>query len=543
MKIRLTHFLYLTLLLITACAAPPASPAPASTQANAPLTPPPAALTVTVPLNSPAALTPTPELVDSGQPQVTDLWVDALRGSDQADGLSAETALQTLSAAWEKIPSAQELAGGYRIRLQPGNYPEQSLPVYWEARYGSFQHPIVVQGQGSSPEQVNLQAFVNVYDSRYLYFENLSIQTHGDVFHCEKCDHLLIRNVIMNGFGEAHEVLKVNQSQYVYVENSDLSGAYENALDFVAVQFGHLVGSRLHEAADWCGYVKGGSAYLRVEGNEFFNCGTGGFTAGQGTGFQYMVAPWLTYEAFDIRVLNNLIHDTEGAGLGVNGGYNILLAHNTLYRVGSRSHVLEVVYGARSCDGQPGDEGRERCQQYLQAGGWGTTQVDNGENYVNIGNRNIWIYNNIIYNPAGFHSTYQQFAIYGPRQNPAGSGLDLAVSDDNLQIKGNLIWNGETSQPLGIEGPDEGCQPENPTCNEAQLRTENVINRLEPHFADPAGGDFTPQGDWLTQVSAYPIPEFGWELADIPAGQAANPVTRDFIGRERAVPLAGAWLP
>ena len=60
---------------------------------------------------------------------------------------------------------------------------------------------------------------------------------------------------------------------------------------------------------------------------------------GQGTGLQFMTAPWLHYEAYGIRVVNNIVHDTEGAGLGVNGGYNVLIAWNTLYRVGRRSHV------------------------------------------------------------------------------------------------------------------------------------------------------------------------------------------------------------
>ena len=46
----------------------------------------------------------------------------------------------------------------------------------------------------------------------------------------------------------------------------------------------------------------GGSAYISVSENEFFDCGTGGFTAGQGTGLEYMVAPWLHYSAYAITV-------------------------------------------------------------------------------------------------------------------------------------------------------------------------------------------------------------------------------------------------
>jgi len=100
-----------------------------------------------------------------------------------------------------------------------------------------------------------------------------------------------------------------------------VSGAWNVAVDFVACQYGHLVGNRIHNAGDWACYLKGGSAYFRVEANEFYDAGNGGFSTGQGTGFEFMVSPWLHYEAYDIKAINNLIHDTAGAGLGVNGGY------------------------------------------------------------------------------------------------------------------------------------------------------------------------------------------------------------------------------
>jgi hypothetical protein len=536
------------ILWLAACAPQAGTDSPAPGPAATEVVSSPTAPAVNTPANN-ASLPPPPAqplpagYYDPGNPALIDLWVDPLNGNDNADGLNPASALQTFEAAWRKIPIGETLSSGYRIRLQPGDYPAESLPNYWESRYGSYAAPIFIQGQGSEAGQVVLRGFVNVYDTRYIYFENLSILTPGDAFHCEKCDHLLIRNVIMNGYGEAHEVVKINQSQYVFIESSDLAGTYENVIDFVAVQYGHILRNHLHDAEDWCAYVKGGSAYLRVEANELYNCGTGGFTAGQGTGFQFMTAPWLTYEAYDVRVVNNIIHDTEGAGLGVNGGYNILLAHNTLYRVGSRSHGIEVVFGMRSCDGQPGDEGRERCQQYLDAGGWGTTEVDNGEHYIKIPNRNVFIYNNILYNPGGFRSEYQHFAIYGPRQNPAQSGLTRAVSDANLQIRGNLFWNGDAGMPLGIEDSDQGCQPANPTCNAAQLRAENAINSLEPRFADPANNDFTPVGNWLDEYIGYTIPEFVWELPNIPPGALQNDIRLDARGQERQTLVPGAILP
>src|SRR5258706_794028 len=328
---------------------------------------------------------------DTGSPALADLWVDPVNGNDANDGSSPTSAFQTVDAAWGHIPSGADLATGVRINLKPGNYAVANLPNYWEARHGTFSAPIFIQGTGTAPGQVVLQGNVNMYDVRYLYFDNLSIVPNppGDAFHCELCDHLLLRHMVLSSgaANQGQETVKVNQSQYVYIENSDISHAWDNAIDFVAVQYAHIINNHIHDADDWCAYTKGGSAYIRVEANEIDHCGTGGFTAGQGTGFQFMVAPWLQYEAYDVKVVNNLIHDTDGAGLGVNGGYNILLAYNTMYRVGNRDHVIEVVFGLGSCDGQLTDPDQARCQTYLDAGGGARTGGDAGPHELMSANK------------------------------------------------------------------------------------------------------------------------------------------------------------
>lgn len=287
--------------------------------------------------------------------------------------------------------------------------------------------------------------------------------------------------------------------------------------------------------------MKGGSAYFHIEGNEIYNCGTGGFTAGQGSGFEYMVSPWLHYEAYDIKFVNNIIHDTQGAGMGVNGVYNILLAYNTLYRVGANSHLIEVVFGLRSCDGDAA-----RCSANLSAGGWGTTAV--GADGEPIPDRNVFIYNNIIYNPPGYQSQWQHFTIMGPRTPSAGSNMPSpSVTDANLQIRGNLIWNGGADMPLGIEDPSQGCQDVDPTCNAAQLRADNTINTIQPQLVNPAGGDFHPtKGGSVFGVTTYPIPDFGWDDVPtpptVPAGDLNNHILEDHDGQPRLWPgIPGAY--
>jgi hypothetical protein len=188
----------------------------------------------------------------------------------------------------------------------------------------------------------------------------------------------------------------------------------------------------------------------------------------------------LTYEASNITIIDNVIHHTDGAAFGVNGGYDILIANNIAYRVGSRSHILEVTHGLRSCDGYT-----DLCAANLEAGGWGMATVGVE---IFIPSENVYIINNVIENPMGFQSQWQHFFIAGPR-SPAPTS-DPAVVDTHLIIAGNLIINADDTHPLGIE--DSGaCAESNPTCNAAQLRRDNAINTLSRALTDPENGDFS----------------------------------------------------
>ena len=484
-----------------------------------------------------------PPRFDIGQPVLSNLWVNPVTGSDAASGTASNQALRTLAEAWARIPQGVTLTNhGYRIYLLPGDYAESALPVYWESRHGSLQAPVVVQAH-SGPGTVRLHGYLNIYDCRYLYLIDFNAVTDpgygggGDVLHLAECRNVLVRGVTLNGFDGAvnqpQETVKANQCQYLYFEECDIGGAEQNAVDFVAVQYGHVVNCRIHDAEDWIMYVKGGSAQLRIEGNEFYRGRVGGFTAGQGTGFEYMVNPWLHHEASDIKFINNVIHHTAIAGFGVNGGYNILFAYNTLYRVGTNDHLFEAMPGGRGCDGEPA-----ACQSNRTAGGWGPVTLGEGDPF--IPNRNVFVYNNVFYNPPGAFQGWQHFNIGGPVVPPAGTGVaNPARADENLQIRGNLIWSGNGSTPLGVEECETcGCQAGNPTCNEAQLLAENTINTVHPQLRNPEAGDYRPTiTGALWGVTTYAIPEFpgGDRPAPplAPTGLLSNTVPRERAGASR----------
>ncbi|MBI2440468.1 MAG: right-handed parallel beta-helix repeat-containing protein [Lentisphaerae bacterium] len=474
-----------------------------------------------------------PRYYDPGAPTLTDIWVDPLNGRDGNSGASRAQALRSLDAAWTGIPSDTVLATtGYRILLAAGAYAADSIPNYMERRYGTYACPVVIQaadGQGTA----TLLRELNIFDCRYLYLVDFNITAAANnLIHGESCTNLLMRGLTLQGdTNTTQETIKMNQCQYVYLEDSDISGAFWMAVDFVAVQYGHIVGNALHNA-DWVAYLKGGSAYFRIEANEIYDGGTIGFSAGQGTGFEFMISPWLHYEATDIKFINNVVHDIEGAGMGVNGGYNILLAYNTLYRVGRRAHALEAVFGERSCDGDTA-----RCAALRAAGGWGPVS---GGITEPIPNRHVYIYNNVLYNPAGYQSADSHLAVYGERAPSSDSNISSpAETDVDLSLRGNIFWNGPPDLALGIGDAGQGGQTSNPTCNPAQFLTDNAVNNLEPQLVNPAGGDFQPlPGGNVFTAATYAIPDFTGDdrpaPPEEPAGNLSNAVNRDYYGNARS---------
>lgn len=467
-----------------------------------------------------------------GTPVLSSLWVDPVAGDDARTGLSSNQALRTLSEAWARVPWQTPLAStGYRIWLLPGDYADDDIPDWWESRYGTTNCPVIIQSFAGR-HKARLHGFPDVYDCSYLYFIDVDILTQlassggGNTLHLASCHHILVRGCTLNGSdgveNKAQETLKANQVQYLYVEECDISGAFWYPLDYMACEYGHIRGCVIHNGGEWCVLIKGGSSGFTVENNLIYGGATGGFVAGNGAGFEYLVSPWLHYDASNIRFVNNVIHDTGTVGMGVNGGYNILLAYNTLYKAGTNDHVIEVVQGVHSCDGDVA-----ACATRLAAGGWGSTGPD-----VPLPCRNVFIYNNLIYNPSGFASRYQHFWIGGPQQAPVGCNVTNPVcADVNLRIRGNLIWNGAPSLPLGVEDPGNGGQPGNPTCNATQLRADNLINQVEPQLMDPEHGDFraVPAGSVFTNI-ALSIPLFpGGDQPQVPpepAGARTNIVNR-----------------
>ena len=479
-----------------------------------------------------------------GNPSLQDLWIDPESGSDAADGASRSRALKTIAAAWNRIPPAVGAsAHGFRLLLCPGAYPADAEGhVTLRGKRGTHERPILLQpADATTPLRLPP---LDVYDSSFLYVMNLTFTStklehisgaNDNLIHFQNCDHILLRGVSALGDdrppGLPRIGLKANQCSHLYIEECEFSGATAYAFAYVAVHYGHIVRSRFSRS-NFAGLtLKGGSAYHLVAGNEISDCRVAGINVGEGTGFPYMVPPWLHYEAYDIKVVNNLVRNC-GAGLGVGGGGNVLLAYNTCYRVGSSRDTMLVALGQREWIAA-----NPACEKFHALGGW---CLPGGSSL--IPNRNIQICNNVVFNPDGFESAFAHFGISGPVLAPPESNIPSPAGTENLRIEGNVIWNG--GRDKAVLDPVENLYglAALPTVDPESLRAANHLNTLRPELADAEKGDYRPvAGGSLFSAKPVALADFNGEFPSIPRGDPDNAVATDRSGRTRERNCVGAY--
>lgn len=483
----------------------------------------------------------TSEYYQTGSPSpMTDLYVSP-NGSDNNAGIARAAPFQTLYAAWSRATDFS--ANGYRINLLAGTYPFDSAQHnYYSGRTATAQHPLIVTAADSTG-RVTLVGGLNLAANSYLYVSNVTLVAGGsyatfdnNVLHLEGCSYVLFRNVTMQGPSyrqnpsnyDIQEVVKANQCDHLYLEDCVISGTYQTGVDWFAVQYGHVLNSRISDCGEWAAYFKGGSAYLRLDGNELFNSGLG-FQAGEGSMFELMRRPWVTYECMDVKVVNNVLHHINGTGLSVAGGYNVLMAYNTLYAVATNAGpghpLLQFVHGSRVCY-----EATTNAAANYTAGGWGLASA--GATLSDqIPNKNVWVYNNVFYNPAPAQTLYQHFDCQLAATPDTSTHLPSpSYSDDGVRLRGNLVWNGSSGHALGLDNAT--------WITNAQVLADNTINTVEPQFANAAATNFHPASTGnLFAAAGYAIPNFSWSDApaspSVPSGNTTNTVAFDRDGATR----------
>lgn len=505
-----------------------------------------------------------PQYYNIGSPILDVIWVDPINGNDNNSGNARSQALKTISAAWLRLPGEASNTG-YKIELVAGNYTYRDqgtnniVGIYLDEKHGSYNYPIIIESV-DGPQKAVIYSSFDFRDVAYVYLIGLDFQVDlssdggGNTVHFASSNHVLLRNCKISGFDgvtrKAQESLKVNQSSYMYVEDCEIFGAFWFSLDYVGVQYGHIQNCKIHDASEDCLLLKGGSSQIRVEGCSIYKADRFGISAGQGAGFDFLVNPWLHYEAYDLKFINNIIYNTQYAGMAVLGGYNILIAYNTFFKIGidkmGDRTLMTFNLGQRGCDGAEPDT----CYVHHNTGGWspGTWSnppIPNGIEMDCIPNRNVYVFNNIFYNPFNDSTIGNHIEVRAPYDASelssnflqSGNLPDPVLSDDNLVIKGNLIWNGSAAKEIGIN-EETGCQDLNNSCNKAQLQRDNSINSFEPALIKPNDGNFHPvKNGNLFNAKTYSIPDFSGNDRPVnprpPVGNLINTINRDYDNLSR----------
>lgn len=489
---------------------------------------------------------------------------------------------------------------GYRVRLAGGTYTGD---LYLNGKAGTQRHPLVLQPELAAGDYPRIEGSIEVNGSSYVYFlgayklENdrragsvhaLTLGPAGLPLHISCSNHVLVRQVEITGGAPpsviASETVKVNQATNIYIEKSSIHGAVNdngNAIDLVAVQDAAVLDNELYDTADWCIYAKGGSHDISIEGNTIHDCGfhpntrvmtsKGGVSAGEGTDFPYAVRPFLKYQVSAIRVLNNVIYETAGAAINVQGAFNAIFAFNTMYDVAQNreagSPLIGIEYGLVNCNAGQTDcnnsDIHDLCDTYQREGGWGPTTAQGADGReIRIPNKHVFIVSNVIYN-GRFGTRDAHMTIAGGYTGTVNEGTPAPLNprgDEDLRIFDNLIWNGvwdratrtvgsAPAQVVGSPVDAPGAAPD---------LDGNVINQTMPVPMFPRMANAIPVGDRcmlregdggdpINCVAAgLRLPDMVWDdaaplMLPPPATGLRTQVSRNHLFVARRSSRPGAW--
>ncbi|WIA19213.1 hypothetical protein OEZ85_003855 [Tetradesmus obliquus] len=482
------------------------------------------------------------------------IWVDPAYTGAVAVG-NASHPFKTFAAAWFSLGKGL-LKAGVVMNIKPG--VALSGRLWMDGVWGTEDAPLIIQrdpaADASAPPSII--EIVDIFNCTYMYFKGITFQQRletagGNVVHLASCSYVYLLNVTIAGYGTgtgypgSNQALKINQVKGLYVEDSDIFGSCPNGvgLDGVAVQYGHVCRSNIHHA-DWCMYIKGGSAYFIIDSNTVHHCQQAGLRVGQGTGFEFMTPPFLEYEAYGMKMTNNVIYNVWGAGLGAIGSYSVLIAHNTLYKVGSRSHTVEFYYGTRGCGSNA------VCTRNWNLGGWGPALATSPA--ISIPSKDVQFLNNIIVNPKNESSMWSHFSV-SSNLNTTGSSYPPSMPNplsvtQGFVIKGNVFVNPHRSYPsmsLGLAA----CEKTGLPCDPTTVLVDNLINvpGLNLTFTDPESLVLTDDSKAALRAANYKhaaeVPFASWTTGvETPPGVLDNtlPIDRDGSSRDGGSDLPGA---
>ena len=431
-----------------------------------------------------------------GSPPAEALYVNAENGDDTATGDAPERALQTLQVAWDK---ARERQSGQHIVLAAGRYAGATFGD----REGTQAAPVFVT---PADDLVDGTAAVitgplSLVDVHSVYLDRLSFEVaEPTALSCSRCAQVLWRALQVEHTGDGPAVA-ADHSEDVFAEDLVVRTAGTAGIEWRASTYGHVMACAVHGGTEAGIRARAGAAYLRVEGNDVTDAAAG-YVLGPVSDVAELNTPWLHYEVYGVRVVNNLGRHLTGPAVAVFGGYNVLVAYNTFFRVAPGAAAVVVDAGARTCS----DEAD--CAGHAAAGGW--TGV--------VPALRVLVFDNLLFNPEDAPALSAHLSV-SDAAGLTGSGFSFA---------GNVFWGAPASAawsvPAGVDT--------------AALDERNRVNLAAPVLRDAEGGDLRlAETTWLAGVPTFAPTPFDWGdrpmMPAVPAGDTENVVPRNRSGNAR----------
>jgi hypothetical protein len=422
-----------------------------------------------------------------GAPAAVELFVDPEAGDDGADGRTRETAMRTLEAVFARASTGDLATSAVRLRLGPGTLPAARL----SGRRGTRETPLFVEGEATLAGPIELD------EVRDVYVDGLALVADGTpAITCRGCEEVLLRGLRVDHRGDGPAV-EVARSLDVFAEDLDVRSSGGIGLDWIANRHGHIVGNRVTGAGTGI-RVRAGSAFLRVEGNDVVG-GVAGYAVGPASDVSEMASPFIHYEAYGVRFVNNLGRSLAGSAATVHGGYDVLVAYNTFHTVAAGAALFEIGPAGRAC-ARVTD-----CASHEAAGGL----------VAPVPSRHVFVFDNLVLDP--------------PSAGAVAAHLKVEAPDDaDVQFQGNVVAAAPEVPVLALDGPPSA----------AEVAARNAINTVRPVLADPEAGDLRlGETGWLASVVTYPPPPFVWDdrpaRPPVPEGDTDNAVPRTRSGSAR----------
>ncbi len=217
----------------------------------------------------------------------------------------------------------------------------------WIDKQGTANNPIIIRSAGDkysakltgSPEEG-----INIGDNAaYIVIDGLEVYGMGDNnIHVQNANNITLQNIKSHDAGSDGDVIKVNQSNHIIVQNNELarSGArpgcpeencWQELIDFVDTDDSAIRDNMMTDFGNLAGYVKGGSTNVVITGNTISGqrSGAGDPAWGIGGWTDSELLRGRQYEAINVRFEQNTLTNNQYGALGIYDASNVKIQNNT----------------------------------------------------------------------------------------------------------------------------------------------------------------------------------------------------------------------